>query len=92
MKGLPKAVHDTKHQRIYRTLLKIIVHKAVSVDALAQFLYEKRLVVRHRPARSEARVKKQAYPLMTKPRHESRKQLQTTETTNLTAFLSGIRV
>ncbi|MEH1841545.1 MAG: hypothetical protein V7L20_23045 [Nostoc sp.] len=58
---------------IYRTLLKVIAHKAVSVDA-------KRLVVRHRPARNEPRVRKRcpkAYPLMTKPRNELRKQLQT---------------
>ncbi len=50
--------------RIYRTLLKIIVHKAVP----------------ERLGRSEPRVKKRrskAYPLMTKYRHELRKQLQT---------------
>ncbi|WP_199755763.1 transposase [Chroococcidiopsis cubana] len=50
--------------RIYRTLLKIIVHKAVP----------------ERPGRSEPRVKKRrskAYPFMTKSRHELRKQLQT---------------
>ncbi|WP_375504496.1 hypothetical protein [uncultured Nostoc sp.] len=44
--------------------LKIIAHKAVS----------------DRPARSEPRVllrRPKAYPLMTKPRHELRKQLQT---------------
>ncbi|MEH2395746.1 MAG: transposase [Nostoc sp.] len=67
------AAASTKRQRIYRTLLKVIAHKPVSVDA-------KRLVVRHRPGRSEARVRKRrpkAYPLMTKPRHELRKQLQT---------------
>ncbi|MEH2444939.1 MAG: IS4 family transposase [Nostoc sp.] len=66
------AAASTKRQQIYRTLLKVIAHKPVSVDA-------KRLVVRHRPARSEPRVRKRrpkAYPLMTKPRHELRKQLQ----------------
>ncbi|WP_339382364.1 hypothetical protein [Nostoc flagelliforme] len=45
----------------------------MSVDA-------KRLVVRHRPGRSEPRVRKRRpkiYPLMTKPRHELRKQLKT---------------
>jgi len=56
----------TSKQRhlIYRTLLKVIVHKAVP----------------ERPGRSEPRVRKRrpkAYPLMTKPRHELRKQLQT---------------
>ena len=41
-------------------------NKAVSVDA-------NRLVVRHRPSQSEARVRKRypkAYPLMTKLQHE----------------------
>jgi len=50
--------------RIYRTLLKVIVHKAVP----------------ERPGRSEPRVRKRrpkAYPLMTKSRHELRQQLQT---------------
>lgn len=50
--------------QIYRTLLKFIVHKTVP----------------KRPGHSEARVRKRrpkAYPLMTKPRHELRKQLQT---------------
>ncbi|GAX46402.1 hypothetical protein NIES4075_74260 [Tolypothrix sp. NIES-4075] len=50
--------------RIYCTLLKVIAHKAVP----------------HRPARNEPRVllrRPKIYPLMTKPRHELRKQLQT---------------
>lgn len=54
---------STKRLQIYRTLLKIIAHKAVP----------------ERPGRSEPRVRKRrpkAYPLMTKPRHELRKQLQ----------------
>jgi hypothetical protein len=58
------AAHSTKRLQIYRTLLKVIVHKPVS----------------DRPARSEPRVRKRrpkAYPLMTKPRHELRNQLQT---------------
>ncbi len=58
------AATSTKRQRIYRTLLKVIAHKPVS----------------DRPARSEPRVRKRrpkAYPLMTKPRHELRNQLQT---------------
>ena len=53
-----------KRFQIYRTLLKVIAHKPVL----------------ERPGRSEARVRKRrpkAYPLMTKPRHELRKQLQT---------------
>ncbi|WP_311774840.1 IS4 family transposase [Nostoc sp. 2RC] len=53
-----------KRNRLYRTLLKVIVHKEVP----------------DRPARTEPRTKKRrpkAYPLMTKPRHELRKQLQT---------------
>ncbi|MBD2200468.1 MULTISPECIES: IS4 family transposase [Calothrix] len=53
-----------KRQRIYCTLLKVIAHKTVS----------------DRPGRSEPRVRKRrpkAYPLMTKPRHQLRKQLQT---------------
>ncbi|WP_334805191.1 hypothetical protein [Nostoc sp.] len=53
-----------RHQ-IYRTLLKVIPQKAVP----------------DRPGRSEARIRKccpKAYPLMTKPRHELRKQLQST--------------
>jgi Transposase DDE domain/Insertion element 4 transposase N-terminal len=58
------AATDAKAERIYRTLLKVIAHKAVL----------------ERPGRSEPRVRKRrpkAYPLMTKPRHELRKQLQT---------------
>ena len=53
-----------KRLQIYCTLLKIIAHKAVP----------------ERPGRSEPRVRKRrpkAYPLMSKPRHELRKQLQT---------------
>lgn len=53
-----------KRLRLYLTLLKIIVHKAIP----------------DRPARSEPRVIKRrpkAYPRLTKPRHELRKQLQT---------------
>jgi hypothetical protein len=56
---------DSKNRlQIYHTLLKVIVHKAVP----------------ERPGRSEPRVRKRrpkAYPLMTKPRHELREQLQT---------------
>jgi hypothetical protein len=58
------AATSTKRLKIYRTLLKIIAHKAVP----------------DRPARNEPRVRKRrpkAYPLMTKPRHELRKHLQT---------------
>ncbi|MCC5608960.1 hypothetical protein LC612_19785 [Nostoc sp. CHAB 5834] len=58
------AANSTKRLQIYRTLLKVIAHKAVS----------------DRPGRSEPRVRKRrpkAYPLMTKPRHELQKQLQT---------------
>jgi hypothetical protein len=58
------AIHDVKVERIYRTLLKVIAHKAVP----------------ERPGRSEPRVRKRrpkAYPLMTKSRHELQKQLQT---------------
>ena len=58
------AATSTKRLQIYRILLKVIAHKAVP----------------ERPGRSEARVRKRrpkAYPLMTKPRHELRKQLQT---------------
>ncbi|MCC5618804.1 hypothetical protein LC605_27700 [Nostoc sp. CHAB 5836] len=50
--------------------LKVVAHKAVS-DACGGKL---------RPARNEPRVRKRrpkAYPLMTKPRNELRKQLQT---------------
>ena len=59
------ATSSTKGQLIYHTLLKVIAHKAVPL----------------RPGRSEPRVRKRrpkAYPLMTKSRHELRKQLQTT--------------
>jgi len=58
------AADSKKRLQIYRTLLKVIAHKAVP----------------DRPARNEPRVRKRrpkAYPLMTKPRHELRKQLQT---------------
>ena len=58
------AAFSQKRLQIYFTLLKVIAHKAVS----------------DRPGRSEPRVRKRrpkAYPLMTKPRHELRKQLQT---------------
>ncbi|MBD2511884.1 IS4 family transposase [Nostoc muscorum FACHB-395] len=58
------AAASYKRLQIYRTLLKVIAHKAVP----------------DRPARNEPRVRKRrpkAYPLMTKPRHELRKQLQT---------------
>jgi Transposase DDE domain len=63
---IPEFLAASSQQRcqLYRTLLKIIAHKAVP----------------DRPARSEARVKKRrpkAYPLMTKPRHELRNQLHT---------------
>ena len=61
---VPELLAATSKQRheIYRTLLKVIVHKAVP----------------DRPGRSEARVRKRrpkAYPLMTKPRRELREQL-----------------
>lgn len=58
------AATSTKRLQIYCTLLKVIAHKAVP----------------DRPARNEPRVRKRrpkAYPLMSKPRHELRKQLQT---------------
>ncbi len=54
----------TKRHEIYRTLLKIIVHKTVP----------------DRPGRSEPRVRKRrpkSYPLMQQPRHQLRRQLQT---------------
>ena len=54
----------TKRNEIYRTLLKIIVHKSVP----------------DRPGRSEPRVRKRrpkSYPLMKQPRHEYAVQLQT---------------
>jgi hypothetical protein len=58
------ATSSTKCQPIYHILLKVIAHK----------------VVPSRPGRSEPRVRKRRpkiYPLMTKPRHELRKQLKT---------------
>jgi hypothetical protein len=63
---LPKleTADSQKRKRLYSTLLKVIVHKAVP----------------DRPARTEPRAKKRrpkVYPLMTKPRHELRQQLQT---------------
>jgi len=63
---IPKllATSPKKRLQVYRTLLKVIAHKAVP----------------DRPGRSEPRVRKRrpkAYPLMTKPRHELQKQLQT---------------
>lgn len=57
------AADSKKRPQIYCTLLKVIAHKAVP----------------ERSGRSEPRVRKRrpkAYPLMTKPRHELRKQLQ----------------
>jgi hypothetical protein len=61
---IPELLAATSKQRhlIYRTLLKVIVHKAVP----------------ERPGRSEPRVRKRrpkAYPLMSKSRHELREQL-----------------
>ncbi len=63
---IPKlsAASDQNRLRLYHTLLKVIAHKAVP----------------DRPARNEPRVRKRRpkiYHLMTKPRHELRKQLQT---------------
>ncbi|MCC5653086.1 IS4 family transposase [Nostoc sp. XA013] len=63
---IPKlsAASDQRRFRLYHTLLKVIAHKTVP----------------ERPGRSEPRVRKRRpkiYPLMTKPRHELRKQLQT---------------
>jgi hypothetical protein len=58
------AVSSTQCHHIYRTLLKVIVHKSVPL----------------RPGRSEPRVRKRrpkSYPLMKQPRHELRRQLQT---------------
>lgn len=58
------AADSKKLPQIYCTLLKVIAHKAVP----------------ERPGRSEPRVRKRRpkiYPLMTKPRHELCKQLQT---------------
>ncbi len=66
MNFLPKLeAADFKNRLLlYRTLLKVIVHKPVT----------------ERPGRSEPRVTKRrpkAYPFMTKPRHKLRQQLQT---------------
>jgi hypothetical protein len=63
---IPKleAASSQKRLSLYRTLLKVIAHKAVP----------------ERPGRSESRVRKRRpkiYPLMTKPRHELRKLLKT---------------
>ncbi|MDZ4877969.1 MAG: IS4 family transposase ISAcma16 [Chroococcidiopsis cubana SAG 39.79] len=58
------ATSSTKVEQIYRTLLKVIVHKAIP----------------ERPGRSEPRVRKRrpkSYPLMKQPRHEFRRQMQT---------------
>ena len=58
------AASSTQRDQIYRTLLKVIVHKSVPA----------------RPGRSEPRVRKRrpkSYPLMKQPRHELRRQLQT---------------
>jgi hypothetical protein len=57
------AADSTEHYQIYRTLLKVIIHKSVP----------------DRPGRSEPRVRKRrpkSYPLMKQPRHELRRQLQ----------------
>lgn len=67
MNFLPKleAADFKKRLLLYRTLLKVIVHKPVT----------------ERPGRCEPRVTKRrpkAYPFMTKPRLELRQQLQTT--------------
>ncbi len=59
-----EAAGSKKRLLLYRTLLKIIVHKTVP----------------YRPARYEPRVTKRrpkAYPFMTKPRQELRNQLPT---------------
>jgi hypothetical protein len=63
---IPKLLAATSTQRhqIYRTLLKVIVHKSVP----------------DRPGRSEPRVRKRrpkSYPLMQQPRHQYAVQLQT---------------
>ncbi len=63
---IPKLLAATSQKSLllYRTLLKVIAHKAVP----------------DRPGRSEPRVTKRrpkAYPRLTKPRHKLRKQLQT---------------
>lgn len=57
------AAGSTQRDQIYRTLLKVIVHKSVP----------------DRPGRNEPRVRKRrpkSYPLMQQPRHQLRK-LQT---------------
>ncbi|MBW4636184.1 MAG: transposase [Iphinoe sp. HA4291-MV1] len=67
------AASVTQRHTIYRTLLKVIIHKTVS-DLL------KAAALRYRPGRSELRVRKRrpkAYPLMKQPRHQLRQQLQT---------------
>lgn len=56
------AADSTEHYQIYRTLLKVIVHKSVPA----------------RPGRSEPRVRKRrpkSYPLMKPPRNQLHKQL-----------------
>lgn len=63
---IPKllAADSTQRHQTYCTLLKVIVHKTVT----------------QRPGRSEPRVRKRrpkSYPLMKRPRHELRRQLQT---------------
>ena len=58
------AAPSTQRHHIYRTLLKVIVHKSVPL----------------RPGRSEPRVRKRrpkSYPLMKQPRNQLRHQLQT---------------
>ena len=58
------AADSTQHDQIYRTLLKVIVHKSVPL----------------RPGRSEPRVRKRrpkSYPLMKQPRHQYAVQMQT---------------
>jgi hypothetical protein len=57
------AADSTQRHHIYRTRLKVIIHKSVP----------------QRPGRSEPRVRKRrpkAYPLMTQPRNQLRHQLQ----------------
>ncbi len=58
------AADSTQRDQIYRTLLKVIVHKSVPL----------------RPGRNEPRVRKRrpkSYPLMKQPRPQLHKQLQT---------------
>ncbi len=65
------AASETKRNKIYRTLLKIIVHKPVADTPEA-------LSFAYRPGRSEPRVRKRrpkAYPLMQQSRQELRKHL-----------------